>query len=396
MIPIVCGLGLSVFVTREVAAGKTVREVLGTVLPISLVLGLVGAAGGWFLADALSPDNGTVRTFLRIAFLLAPVSLVAGVLQAILAGQQLWDRLLLARAIPTGIAIVAIPALYALDALTVGTAATVTIVGGLATIVPTLGLLRQAWMSRWNRAYSRSALSFGARAWAGGLANITNLRFDQVLMIALTTDSQLGLYAVAVTVATAPAIVPVAVAGPVQARVAAGDHGIVARATRTTIALVAVLHIFAGALAVPVVTVLFGPEFSASIVMIWVLLGGGVPFAGGILLSAVLSADGAPGRTAVAQFAALGATVPLVLVLVPGQGGLGAALASVVAYSISFIVLGWATVRRGLALGPRELLVPRREDVTWLFETARAWLGGLRARREGPVVDAQQKPNDRP
>lgn len=382
LIPIVLGLGLGTFATREVASGKTVRSVLSTLLPISVVLGLIGAITGWPLAGALSQGHSTIRTFLRVGFLLAPLSLVVVVLQSTLAGQQRWNRLLVARAIPTVIAVLAIPTLFVFHALTVATAATVGIVGGAATLLPTFGLLREGLRAEWSPVYSRLALSFGARAWAGGLANIANFRLDQVLMISLTSSTQLGLYAVAVTVGTAPAVLPAAVAGPIQARVASGDRDIVGRSTRVTMLLVGVLHVIVGALAVPVVTVLFGPAFTDSILMIWVLLAAGVPFAGGLLLSSVLSADGAPGRTAVAQFLALAVTIPLLLVLVPGHGGMGAAVTSAAAYSTSFIVLVRATVTRGLVSGTAALLVPRREDAVWLWGTGRGWLHKLRGRGE--------------
>jgi O-antigen/teichoic acid export membrane protein len=380
MIPPALGLGLGIFAAREVAAGRSVRDVLGALLPISVLLGLMGAAGGWFLADALSDGHSTVRTFLRIGFLLAPVSLVAGVLHAVLAGQQRWDRLLVARALPTGVAVVAIPVLYGLDALTVPTAAVVTIVGGLTTVIPCLYMMRRASMFRSERSYTRSALSFGLRAWSGGLANTANLRLDQVLMISLTTDNQLGLYAVAVTIATAPMVLPMAVVGPLQARVAAGERDIVMRITRTTMMLVLLSHVVAGALAVPVISILFGSAFSGAVLMIWLLLGAGLPFAAGMLLSNVLAADGVPGRTAVGQFVALGVSVPLLLVLVPSHGGVGAAVASAAGYSTSLYVLARSTIQRGLASGLLELVIPQREDLAWLRETAQAGFTQLRAR----------------
>ena len=384
-IPIVLGLGLGAFAAREVAAGRTLRVVLGALLPVSIALGLAGAAGGWFVADVLSDGNSTIRTFLRLGFLLAPVSLVVVGLQSVLAGQQRWNRLLLARAIPTVLAIVAVPTLYALGALTVATAAIVTIVGGVASAIPALKLLRGGRSFEWDRRYAAQAVSFGARAWAGGVANMANLRLDQVVMITLTTDSQLGLYAVAVTIASAPTVLPAAVAGPLQARVAAGDRGIVARTTRTTIALVVLVHVVAGALAVPVVKLLFGPGFSGSIVMVWILLAAGVPFAAKMLLSTVLSADGVPGRTAVAEFLALGLTVGLLLALVPEHGGMGAAVTSAVAYTASFAVLARAAVKRNLAPGFRDLLIPQGEDVRWMLATARGWLRRLRHRRSEPA-----------
>ena len=377
----VLGLGLGIFAAREVAAGRSVGELLGTLVPLTVGLAAVGMVGGWFIAGPLSEGDETVRTFLRIGFLLAPVSLIAGVLQAILTGQQRWDRLLLARAIPTILAVVAIPVLVALDELNVASAATVAIVGGVASILPTLHLLAHGWRPRWDRGELGRALSFGSRAWAGGFANIANLRLDQVLMISLTTDRQLGLYAVAVTIATAPSVLPGAVAGPLLARVSAGDRGLAARATRTTLMLVAVAHVVIGALSVPVVLVLFGDQFVGAIAMVWALLVAGLPLAGGILLNHALSADGAPGRTAMAQFVGLVVTVPLLLVLVPEYGGRGAALASIAAYGASFLVLARATIRRGLARNARDLLVVRRDDLAWLCMTVRQWWSELRSTR---------------
>jgi O-antigen/teichoic acid export membrane protein len=152
----------------------------------------------------------------------------------------------------------------------------------------------------------------------------------------------------------------------VQARVAAGDRDIVARATRTTLLLVALVHVVLAVVSVPLVLVLFGSEFADSIPMIWILLVAGVPLAGGMLLSSVLAADGAPGQTAFAQAGALVVAVPLLLLVVPAHGGMGAAAVSIVSYGASFFVLVRAVLRRKLAPNVRRLILISGGDIAWL------------------------------
>jgi O-antigen/teichoic acid export membrane protein len=97
-----------------------------------------------------------------------------------------------------------------------------------------------------------------------------------------------------------------------------------------------------------------------------VLLVGAVPLAGIVLLNHGLLAIGRPGLTSIGELVAAGVTVAMLVVLLPPLGAMGAAITSVVAYALSFLVLA-ERASRALAVRVTAFVVPRRDDAVWLW-----------------------------
>ncbi len=373
--PGVLGLGIPAFAYRELPRGRPIEQVIGSLgLPL-LVIGLLAAACAIPVADALAGGRETVRTCLIVVMLSVPLFLLGSLLASSLAALQRWRSVVATNAIPLVVPFVAIVVLDVLGHLTVGAAAAATIAGSLLSLAPGLWLLRKAKRPVFRPSIARNGVSFGVKAWVGGLALIANLRLDQFVMITAVAPRELGFYAVATTISGVSAIACGALTPPLMSRIGAGEQQLMPQAVRIVLAATAVLNVLL-ALATPVLlSVLFGPAFRAAAPMALVLLAANVPQAAASVLSSSLQADGAPLIPSVGEGLALVITVAGLAVLLGPLGGMGAAIVSFAAYTTSFLFqLVMARRRTRVRLG--EFLVPNGADVRW----ARALLAGVTLR----------------
>jgi O-antigen/teichoic acid export membrane protein len=364
LIPIVLSLGIPRFANRVVPRGTAVNEVIGSLGIPLLIAGALAAALAVPAADLLSGGRPTVRFYLIITFLAAPVLLLEVLLLACLTGLARWRRLIVAQLIPFVVPFVAIVVLYAMHRLTVGTAAAFTILGALLVLVPALPLLTAGGGPVFKFTLAREGVRFGLKSWLGGLAQLANLRLDQLLMIPLVAPRELGLYAVATSVSGASTIVTGALTPPLMTRVAAGETELLPRAVRIVLIGTVGFNVLLGLITPVLLSELLGPQFDGAIPMTLVLLVGTVPLVAAGVLSAGLLADGAPMIPSIAELIALVITVVGLLLLLPPLGGMGAAIVSLAAYSATFLVqLVMARRRSGVTL--RTYLIPTREDLRW-------------------------------
>jgi O-antigen/teichoic acid export membrane protein len=91
-------------------------------------------------------------------------------------------------------------------------------------------------------------------------------------------------------------------------------------------------------LAYPLVLLLFGQEFRASVLPLIVLLPGAVAMSHSRVLAGDLMARGRVDVTMRIALVALGVNVAANLLLIPGLGALGAALASTISYSVNLLL----------------------------------------------------------
>jgi O-antigen/teichoic acid export membrane protein len=364
--PILTDIGLSTFVVTAVAKGRSVASVLGSVAPITLGIGALLALAGPLVADLLAADRETVELFLVIGFALMPVTLALNLLQAVNWAQEGWRVLILVRAIPPVGTLLATIVLFALDALTVASAACVALALGLLSSVPLLATVRWRGRLRFERAVAAEGLSFGSKASLFSIATMANARLDQLVMTRAVSSEQLGLYAVAVNVSGVQQSLSTGVASAILPSVSAGAGSLTARACRMTLWLVSVtsaMLVIAVGFLLPLV---FGPEFSEAVGMTRILLVSAVASAGTAVLATGLTASGLPGDSARGELLSLGITVPGLLFLLGPLGANGAALVSLVAYTATFFYLLVRSVRR-LGGRYRDYLVPRRADMAFVL-----------------------------
>ena len=376
--PWAAGLGLGVFTMREAARGRSTGELVGTFGTASLLIGFVVVALAVPVASFFADGRETVFVFLVIGLALVPLALVGDVLWRIATGLEHWGTVIAVRLIPAVSSCVAIVVLFVADALTVSSAATVLFAGGVLSIVPLVPIIRAAIPLRFDRSLAKVGFRFGAKAWVTTLSSLANVRLDQLIMIRLVDARELGLYAIAATLAAFSASFTAALGTSLFPRVAVGEHGLAARSLRTALAAVTVASVAVAAVTPILLDIVFGSEFADATPMVWILLAAGIPLAGLNILRDVITSAGMPGSAARAELIALLITIPGIFVLVPPLGGVGAAIVSAAAYSLSFGYL-LLVCRRRFDTSLAEFLIVRGSDLRWLSERIREW----RAARRG-------------
>jgi len=259
--------------------------------------------------------------------------------------------------------------------LTVGTAVGVWLAGqSLETAILAWYVARRlAGFGRPDLGLARRALSFGAKAHIGRVMQLGNYRLDQWLLGAIAGPRELGLYSVAVAWAEALWYLPTTLAAvqrPHLVRARPQDAARQAARVFRAASLVTVASVLAMIAAAPFLCVaVFGSEFRGSIDDLRVLAAGAFGMAAVKLFGSALVARGRPVSQSVAIGAGFALTVVLDIILIPPFGGLGAALASTLAYTAAGATIA-AIFLRALE-GRAAELVPRVGDVAWLAQRVR-------------------------
>jgi O-antigen/teichoic acid export membrane protein len=363
-LPLIAGLGFEYFVSRQIAAGAPPADVVGTIGLASLVIGLILIPVGFPLAQVLAKSRHVVYIFILAQFITLPLSLCGQVLYSSLIGMERWTRLIIIRFIPALIPAIVIVTLFILQSLTVWAVALTTFVAGLISLVPGLSVLPAVGRLHFRGEILRSAIPFSLKTWLGTLAVVTNGRLDQLLMVSMTSSRQLGLYAVAVTASSATNQLASAVGSPLLTRVAAGERNLVTMALRIVLLTVAATNIIIAATIPILLPLIFGGSFRESVPMALILLLAALPLCATLVLTPAMVADGNPTAPAFGETLTLAITIPGLIILLPILGGIGAAIISLVAYTVD---AGYQlTVARSQFGGRRrDYIVPKQSDLQW-------------------------------
>jgi O-antigen/teichoic acid export membrane protein len=228
-------------------------------------------------------------------------------------------------------------------------------------------------LPRPDAALARRSLAFGARTHLGRVMTMGNYRLDQWFVGAISGSRELGLYSVAVAWAEALFYLPT-VLGMVQrpdlVRASRSDAGVQAAKVFRGALLLTVPLAIGLALGAPILCVtVFGDEFRGSVADLRVLAFGAFGIVALKLLGNALNAQGQPMLANVGIGIAFGATIALDLLLIPGHGGLGAAIASTAAYTAGGVAIA-LVFARALGRSPAEL-IPRGREVGPLLRQLR-------------------------
>jgi O-antigen/teichoic acid export membrane protein len=252
-------------------------------------------------------------------------------------------------------------------------------VQGVKALVLLWASARATGLGRPDRTLLRESIGFGLRAWVGSLSHALNDRIDQILIAFIATEATLGVYAVAVNAWEILLYLPGAAATAVLPSVARADRSLrveqVLKAFRS-VALLTLSGLAVAAVAGPPLLVLvFGAPFEASIGPFLWLLPGTLGYVALAIFSSALVGSSSPGLSSIGPLVSLGLGVVLDVVLIPPFGAEGAAVAASAA-----LLAGGAVAlilyrrRTSFALGA--LIQPRAGDL----DLVRA-LAGLFSRR---------------
>ena len=225
---------------------------------------------------------------------------------------------------------------------------------------------RTSGVGRPDRALLRESIGFGIRAWVGSLSDALNGRIDQILIAFIATEATLGIYAVAVNAWEILLYLPGAAATAVLPSVARADRTLRVEQVLKAFRSVALVTLSGLAIAVvvgpPLLVVVFGAPFDASIGPFLWLLPGTLGYVALSIFSSALVASSSPGLSSFGPLVSLGVGIALDIVLIPSFGAEGAAIAASAA-----LLTGGATAlilfrtRASFALGA--LIRPRAGDL---------------------------------
>jgi len=346
-------------------AGKQ-RFALSEIWTAALTIGLVQAAGVVLLGLAVLPlalrhypPEARRLAFVFLAF--TPLFVLVGYPASLLQGKLHLFSFNLIRAVAPCVYALGLGALALRRWATLADVVRLHIFGVVLALAAALGLL--AWRVgpgwRWNPAACAALLRFGWRSHLSSLTSYVNQRSDQLLLSLFVAPHDLGLYVVAVALATATGFFPQAVGivtmatgsnlGPAEAR------RVIARSFRLTLAALSPGCAAVYVLCPWLIGLAYGPAYASAVTACRILLPGTVALG----LNQVLY-DGARAleRPALPSYAeGLSAVVTALglILLLPRFGFLGAAVASTAAYTASLAFM-LQLARARLQLGVRELL----------------------------------------
>lgn len=216
----------------------------------------------------------------------------------------------------------------------------------------------------------KKLLAYGLRAHLGSVASLFNVRLDQMLMSIFLAPSVLGLYVVAVTIAAGGSLASVSIALVVFPHLAnlSSDQlkrQALGRYMRLSLCLSLIAAVLLLLVTPWIVRVFFGTAFIAATDPAQISILASIPLGCNALLAAAFKAFNKPLVSSKGQVLGLVVTALFLIVLLPLFQAMGAAFASLSAYSAVLLYL-LLRAQRDLALTPRDLFFPDREDLDYL------------------------------
>lgn len=217
--------------------------------------------------------------------------------------------------------------------------------GSLAQLWVLVWVLRTDLMPApcWNADFIRATFSYGIKSHALLIINFLNYRLDIFLLQYLTDNTtEVGYYSLAVGMAELMWLVPNSAVAPLFSGVAqsyAGDRSLITlRTCRWSLIFLAVLSVGGILLGRPFIRLLYGAQYLPSFEPFLWLLPGICLFPLFKLLIIDLAARGFPGYGTIASAVALVVNIGANILLIPGFGGKGAAMATSLSYILMAII----------------------------------------------------------
>jgi O-antigen/teichoic acid export membrane protein len=332
---------------------ENAKDYTATSRVLMTLTGAVTAGVGFLVAPLLAHGDAELLLSYRVVFVVClPVFLGASysfALQAVSISR--WNVMRIAQPIAylTLVVLAQVTGHLTLVVATALLALTVTAQAALA-----YGLARHSGLAggRARREHVRPLTRYGLSQVLASAPQTFNGRLDQLVLSQTVRSSELGHYAVAVTLSGLAVPVVSALGNVLFPRLAAMKGGGAAERRLVRSAVLAssvVALVVVGVLtatAFVTVPLVFGSDYDASVRLVWLLAPAGVLLASTQVASDLLRGRGQPGLVARAQGVGLVCTAVLLALLIPRWGAAGAAVATGVACAVT-----WAFLMQGLRGG---------------------------------------------
>ncbi len=248
-----------------------------------------------------------------------------------------------------------------------------------------------------EHAQLRRAIAFGIKGYAANALQFINYRLDLFILASVAAAADVGHYAVAIAVTGVMWLLPQALSDVLFPRVAAlsarvsseGEHMrafVETKSLRHTVVVVAVASAVLALVLLFLVVPVYGAAFRPAVDLGLILLPGVALLGLGGPMASTIVGRGHPGYSLIITLIVTPLTVLLYVLLIPPLHATGAALASSLSYTLSFVLVA---VFYGRATGepvmPR--LIPTRSEIAdyrALTPAILEWAGNLRGRRREP------------
>jgi O-antigen/teichoic acid export membrane protein len=362
----------------------------------TLMVGLITLGLAELLIPHLIGDRSPeVLRLTRIYLLVIPGLMLTDLTRGLLEGARRFTWVGASRLILFGVQLASYVVLWASHRLTVTTASYTMVASVAASLVTTLIAVWCELRPKWNPNLSElgTTLRYGVRDYPGILTEFVNWRMDLMMLVGTASSAALGLYVVALRLADITSTLAGSVGDALLPEVAASKQADeatrkVTRSLRLTICAHLLILVPLWIAAPYILRFAYGEGFVEVTNVLRLLMFASVVWSAGAIVISGLNGLGHPGLSAIARMAAAVVMVVALLILLPRRGIQGAALSSILGYSVMFLVaLFWLVRRRQITLW--ECLRPRWDDVPLSFTPA-----GLRVQlaqflRRAPHPDGQ-------
>jgi len=336
----------------------------------TVIVGAISIA----LADVIVPHlvgerSAQVKTLLRIYQVNIPAALFLKLMRGLLEGTRRFGWAGMARLLSFIVQGFGFAILWSSGSLTVSSATYILICAQTASaLLATFAVWRQL-RPRWEPSWTefKNSMHYGLRDYPGCVADFTTLRLDQLMLGGMASSAAIGLYVVAVRLSEVTTYVSDALADALMPEVARSRVGeqaesLLSRTLRLTVYTNLLVLIPLWVSAPLILRVLFGASFvPATGAFRWLLIAAAVWSAGAIVISG-LQGFGYPGLSTIARFLSAAVTAPALLILIPRMGIKGAAIASLIGYSVMLFAALVGLIQRR-QLGFWRYLRPQRHDI---------------------------------
>jgi O-antigen/teichoic acid export membrane protein len=216
---------------------------------------------------------------------------------------------------------------------------------------------------------ARRMMGYGLRSYGIDVMGAVASYIDQLLLVALLAPSELGTYVVAVSLARMLHMISGATSTVLFAKVAAQplDQVItfVSLSSRVTTTVTALIALALGLAAPILLPVVYGPDFAPAVYIFPVLLAESVLSGTVRIIGQGLMGAGRPGTITMVQGFGLACVLPLMALLVPPYGLMGAAVSMLLStlLRLAFIAASYEILLRRRMPG----LLIRRSDISLLY-----------------------------
>lgn len=354
-------------------------DLMGAAILLCFLISSFSAIAGYFLLPFWIPQySPTVLFYARIFLLNTPIALFFVIGRAAVESRGGFKVSNLSLIGPPLSTLAGLVPLKLAGWLTPATAAWCYVLPGIPVFFWMFLHVQRAFAPRLHSVMqsSRLLVSYGIRSYGIDLCGTMSLYVDQALVVRLLTPDMMGIYVVALSLSrllnafhtsVVMVLFPRAVARPPLEIIA-----MTGRAVRITTAMTAVCGLGIVLAGPRLLLLLYGSDYGSATAILRILVLEVVLTGATQVLSQAFMALGRPGVITTLQAIGLSLTVPLMLLLIPRLGLVGAALSLLISTCarLTFVLVSFPLV---LKLPVPDLLV-RREDIRRVAQQLGNWL----------------------